>query len=261
METSDIMNLIYLFSCSSVNALYFAYGYVLTYHISFVKDHHPDYSFALVYDLLIVLDFGIFAVSLLYDRINQKIGIKNCYRLYGIVMASLCTMYCLFTHIFFLAIIYLMIGFSSQLMTRNLIFSINTLYPEKSVQYTGIVFSGTACAIIWFGLASILIINPHNKPKDMIHHIPGGGTEEYFSMEIAGRIRYFFAFYGFVNFCVAFLTSFLLPEKREVQVEENNDNTDKMDWLKLSIYSSRLTESIALNNIMKKLTGRILYVR
>jgi hypothetical protein len=111
-------------------------------------------------------------------------------------------------------------------------------------------------------LSTMFIINPTNVPKTQKHQLSDELSEEYFSKDIAMRVIYFFQLYGFFNFSIPLVCSFLLNNNRLSNTgEESSDvlsvvsNTNSVLFYSqenIAKYQTTLEESreIELKNIL-----------
>ena len=181
---SDFKDLFLLFICAFSNGIYFAYGFIIIYHISFIKHFHP-YTIAQIYASVIGLDIGLVGSGMVFPSIVKAIGISNCFRLFSVICSCVMAIFIYCSNIWLVTIGYLLFGFCHQLISMSIIYCLNMKFKENLVKYTGYVFTGTsASCIFWGGLTSV-VVNPYNKEKTKVQILDDGNIERYFDYDVS----------------------------------------------------------------------------
>lgn len=245
---SDLWDLFLLFICAVSNGIYFAYGFIISYHISYIKHFYP-YTIAQIYATVVALDIGLVISGFCYFRLIKAIGINNGFRLYAVLCSLVMVIFVYFPHIFWTSVGYFFIGFSHQLNNMNINYCLNLKFKANLVKYTGYVFTGTSVSCIMWGILSFFVVNPGNEPKTQTQVLSGGEVEQFFDFGVAGNMKTFFLIYALVNFvCPMFTSVFFKVEQpgegTEDPLVQKEEKPDNAEMLKHSVYATRMIGGI-----------------
>lgn len=194
----------------------------------------------------------------LFPKIVSRFGIRNCFRLFGLLVIFDMLLFINFYGILGLYFSYFFFGMSHQFMIMNLIYSINVKYCDNVVRYTGYVFTGTAVSLIW-GYIFSYIANPNNEKKTREFTLSSGELEHCFSKEIGRHFPNLCLLYGVSNLLVAFAVSFLMSVSDSGQSFFSylsiNAGDENKSLSKFSAYSARILGGIPEN--MGTLIGKV----
>ena len=240
---SDLRDIIVLLVCCICDGLYFNYGFLFTYHISYVKSFHIDYSISLIYTVIIPVNLGLMFTAYYFQPLVKRLQVKTCLRLYAVSIFVNMILFCVFTNIVWLYISYFLLGALHQLLVMVLIYVLNVKYKHKLVKYTGYVFTGSSVTLIWGYIFSV-IMNPNNVEKKMTYILPNGNLEIFFDWSISKNFTSMCMLYGLTNLIVVNAASFLIDIPQHL-IDEYESKDDPSQPEKLKGDSSKGTASDA----------------
>jgi MFS family permease len=162
-------------------------------------------------------------------------------RLFGIVVCLQMLVAVVSTHIVGLYVSYFLMGFGHQMMVMSIIHFLSLKYKKEMVKYVGYVFTGSAVAIVW-GFVFSVLVNPNNKEKSVRLVLPNGDEELTFPRDVSRRFPYLCVVYAISNLIISLVVSCFIYDSSS-DIEEpfdfhNEDDSDFININKLSFYSS-----------------------
>ena len=192
-----------------MNGIYSSYGYIIDYHMSYIKEHHPEYSKPFIYATVIFLDLGLVIANYVLNPLIFHFGISNTIRIGGMVFAIACAAFMFCQNIFIISVGYFLTGITNQFYTFTALFYLGSKCKSDLVKNTGYVFAGYSLSyIIWGGLAAV-IINPNNAGQT-VRTVTSEGVEYIFPKSVSDRVPLFFFIFGIANLAVSMIVSIFL---------------------------------------------------
>ena len=221
------------------------FGVVLPYHTAYIKNDNPTYSNALIYSTLVFMDLGLFFANQLLQFLEKCMGILNLIRLCGVLVFLSMLIFINFTNIYMVFLGFFLVGITHQTTTFIGVFILTVKYKPMLVKYTGIVFSGSSIAYLFWGVLSKIVSNPNNYNQTEHHMTTDGIEESFFPQVVAERFPIFCWIYGMSNLIIAMIISFFIKMDDQTLNESsfNDLSIEGINQFKSSFYSQRYIEA------------------
>ena len=207
------IDILMMFLCAVANGVYFVCGMLFTYHISWIKQDHPEVSVAMGYSCFIFMDIGLVIANQLAEPLIHVIGPFNLLRINGILAVIFNYIFIYYNSLYMLYVGYFITGICHQTITFSLIYILSRNHKNNLISATGYVFSGSAVTFLVTALATMYIINPKNLKETQSSVVDGGDTEFYFDKEVTQGFLVYCYLYAAFNFFISFLASFVITLK------------------------------------------------